>query len=244
MVGEPDRSATGTSGSGARADHGGAIPSAPAPDLPQGFRGPRGAASATTTGAPAAAGEEAPPRSFDIALVCTGNQFRTPLAEALIRQRCGHVGVAVRSYGVTRAGSSGILPITEEAARSYGLDLSQHRATKLGPDDLRDADLVVGFEESHLFAARQIGGAPPERTFTLIELVRLLWWVDVDRDLEPPARLRAAVRDADALRKGEAGIVTGITELPAPVGGPPSAYLDAAARLVASVDEMCARLLG
>jgi len=64
------------------------------------------------------------------------------------------------------------LPEAVTLAGELGLDLTSHRAQQLG--DLRDRDLVVGFERKHVMAAVVDAGAAVERTFTLSELVELL----------------------------------------------------------------------
>ena len=56
-------------------------------------------------------------------------------------------------------------------ASELELDLSEHRARVIGPGELRDADLVLGFEPSHVAAAVIDGRSRRERTFTLLEFV-------------------------------------------------------------------------
>ena len=78
----------------------------------------------------------------------------------------------VTSQGTLDLGREPALPEAVAIAEELGLDLSGHRAHRLG--DLREHDLVVGFERKHVMAAVVDAGAPIEQTFTLPELVDLL----------------------------------------------------------------------
>ena len=78
----------------------------------------------------------------------------------------------VSSLGTLDLGPVPALPEAVTLAAELGLDLASHRARQL--DDLRDRDLVVGFERKHVMAAVVDAGAPVEKTFTLPELVDLL----------------------------------------------------------------------
>jgi low molecular weight protein-tyrosine phosphatase len=111
---------------------------------------------------------------FKIVVVCTGNQFRSPLAEHVLRRATRGLPVDVRSVGVLDRDPVGALPEALDAARELGLDLSNHRTCVLTPEPLDGADLVIGFERAHVARAVVAGGAPLERTFTLPELVELL----------------------------------------------------------------------
>jgi protein-tyrosine phosphatase len=112
--------------------------------------------------------------AIDILLVCTANVCRSPMAEALLRERlrARHVGGDVR---VTSAGLLGAGLLPSEAAVTVlaerGLDLSEHRS-RLLEASLLDVDLVVGMERRHV---REMVVLRPDvwpRAFTLKELVR------------------------------------------------------------------------
>src|SRR5579864_540531 len=114
-----------------------------------------------------------PPARFRVAFVCTGNRFRSALAETAFRVAARDLPVDVASYGTLDVGSVGPLPQALRAAEAYGLELSGHVARPLATADLADS-LVVGFERQHAVAAVELAGAVPERTFLLQELVDLL----------------------------------------------------------------------
>ena len=90
------------------------------------------------------------------------------------------------SLGTLDLGPEPALPEAVAIAEELGLDLSGHRARRLG--DLRGHDLVVGFERKHVMAAVVDAGAPVEKTFTLSELVDLLQ----DRGGSPRERIAGA----------------------------------------------------
>jgi protein-tyrosine-phosphatase len=114
-----------------------------------------------------------PSACFRVAFVCTGNRFRSAMAEAAFRAAAGDLPVEVVSYGTLDVGLVGALPQALRAAEAYGLELSGHVARPLATADLADS-LVVGFERQHAAAAIELARAAPERTFLLQELVDLL----------------------------------------------------------------------
>src|SRR4051812_47299631 len=132
---------------------------------------------------------------FRIAVICTGNRFRSPLTAALLKRRLEGIPSSVGSAG-TLGLDRPALREAVELARERGLDLSAHRTRFLPPRSLGRADIVLGFEPAHLEAAQEAGGAPPDRTFTLPELVGLLEGIDVDPALPKLERARAAVATA------------------------------------------------
>ena len=103
--------------------------------------------------------------------------------------------VEVSSLGTLDLGPVPALPeaVTLAEELGLGLDLTSHRARQLG--DLRDRDLVVGFERKHVMAAVVDAGAAVERTFTLPELVELLRGLSA-----PPADARERIAAAHAAR--------------------------------------------
>lgn len=151
--------------------------------------------------------------TLDIAFVCTGNRYRSVLAEAAFRTAVEGLPVRVGSFGTLDVGSAGPLPEALEAARGFGLDISGHSARCVVDADLSETSLVVGFERSHSAAAIR-AGARPERTFTLLELVELLGRVGTVSEPEPVARAVELIERAEALRASEPSLV----EIADPIG--------------------------
>ena len=113
------------------------------------------------------------PATFDVLFVCTANQCRSPMAEAMLRARLAArgVGARVHSAGLLAGGA----PATDHgiavlAARR--LDASGHRSRRLGADMVAAADLVVGLAREHAREAVLASPSAWPKVFTLKELVR------------------------------------------------------------------------
>ena len=136
---------------------------------------------------------------LEVVFVCTGNRARSPLAAGLFRVHAAAYGATASSCGTVDVGPVPALPLAIESAGRLGVELISHSARPLGALDLDSADLVVGFELSHVVAAVTDGGSRPERTFLLGELVRLLdRHVYLEDNVHDSARAR--IGDADMRR--------------------------------------------
>jgi protein-tyrosine-phosphatase len=118
--------------------------------------------------------ESIEPAPFEIAYICTANQFRSPLAEAVTAHLLDGAFARVSSVGVLDLPPTPPLRSAVQVARKLRIDLTTHRSRPLEPGALDDASLVIGFERAHVQAAVVDGGSDPERTFMLTELVQLL----------------------------------------------------------------------
>jgi protein-tyrosine phosphatase len=158
---------------------------------------------------------------FDVVVICSGNRFRSPIAEAVVRDATDGLPVRVRSFGTLDLASSQALPEALELAPSLGLDLTSHRSHRLAGEDLSDADLVIGFEPIHVSSAVVGAAARRERTFLLSELVESLEGVKLPDGLGPVERARTAVREADKARTASPATPEEIAD---PIGGPPAGF--------------------
>jgi len=102
------------------------------------------------------------------------------------------------------------------AGARLGVDLKSHRSRRLSRGCLADADMVIGFEQSHAAAAVEVGGAPPERVFLLLELPPLL--EALRPDLSDPEDACAVIGGIHRLR--EAAGPRSVASLPDPLGEP------------------------
>lgn len=163
-------------------------------------------------------------------VVCTANQCRSPMAEALLRRALAERGVpaAVRSAGGMRGGTPASSGSVQAMARR-GLDLGAHRSHELSVADLAEADLVVCMARRH--AREVVVLHPPSwpRTFTLKELVR--------RGEAAGRRAPGEALDAWLVGLGVGRTRSGlladdpVDDVADPIGGPDAAYEATAALL-------------
>ncbi len=84
-----------------------------------------------------------------IIVVCTGNICRSPIGEALLRER-----LQGRVEEVSSAGTGALVgypadPMAVEVAAEHGLDLSAHRARQATLPLLSQMDLILTMDQSH-----------------------------------------------------------------------------------------------
>ena len=178
---------------------------------------------------------------FRLVVLCTGNRFRSPLAEVLLRDLTAELPVDVSSGGTLSLPPSPALREAIDAAAAMQLDLNPHRCRHMSEAGLVDADRVVGFERMHVATAVVDGGAAPERTFTMPELVGLLREVE-PHEQDPVARAREGVALAHEARSGRPPQLLDANELGDPYGRSSKVYRETAERVEALTEELAARL--
>jgi protein-tyrosine phosphatase len=168
--------------------------------------------------------------TFSIVFICTGNRFRSPLAEAFVGRLTRGLPVTTQSFGTLDLGDAPALPEAIEVARSCDIDLSGHRARYVSDADLAAMDLVLGFDEFHVRQAVVDAGAPREESFTIKQLARLLSAVTPAAGGDVVERARSAVQQADGLRLSEAP--AGASDsMQDPLGAPSKVYRDTAVEI-------------
>ena len=96
----------------------------------------------------------------NILIVCTGNTCRSPLAEALLRQRLAERRVEGVHVGSAGTGAWDGAPASEGAylvGLEHGLDLSAHRARLLTREIAEAADLILTMAGHHRARVEQLG---------------------------------------------------------------------------------------
>ncbi len=99
------------------------------------------------------------------------------MAAALVRDAAdkdpalGEACLEVRSAGISATDGQPATQLAIEAMKPYGIDLNAHRATRLTPDLVKWADLILTMTQGH---GDHLVGRVPEaalKTFTLAEYV-------------------------------------------------------------------------
>ena len=171
-------------------------------------------------------------RRIDVLILCTANQCRSPMAEALLRHRLHAHGVpaAVSSAGLLPPGS----PATAEAVatmKARGLELDAHRSRRIDRELLAGADLILAMTREHVREVAVLDPPALARTFTLKELVRAGWDVGPRRAGET---LGAWLDRVGSNRRREALLGVGHDpeyDVEDPVGRPRADYEDTAEEL-------------
>jgi len=105
-----------------------------------------------------------------ILFVCTGNTCRSSMAEALTREilkgRHGNK-VEVSSAGVAAWSGDRATREAVEALAGMGIDLGGHRASRLTPEAVREADLILVMTKSHREHIKHLAPHAAGKVFTL-----------------------------------------------------------------------------
>lgn len=174
-----------------------------------------------------------------ILFVCTANQCRSVLAEALARRRFAGRPFSFASAGLLEGGRA-MPPNGVLVAAEQGFDMSGHVSRRVDMRRLGEWDLVLTMSRSHL---RELVAADPAlwpRAFTVPQFVR---WLDAN----PPGRhmaLRAWVASvAEARSRAEMIGARPEDEIADPVDGPPEQWRELGATLADAIDRIANRLL-
>jgi protein-tyrosine phosphatase len=170
-----------------------------------------------------------------VLLLCTANQCRSPMGEAILRR--ARPGLEVRSAGRLPGGAPATPTAVDVLARR-GLDLSEHVSRTVTPALLEESDLIVGMAREHVRDAVLLRPDVRSRAFALKDLVRRAEAVGPRRPDEQLASWLAAVGQgrttADLLGSSEADDVVD------PIGRPAERYRACADELTRLLDRLAA----
>lgn len=116
-----------------------------------------------------------------ILVVCTANICRSPVGEALLRDRLqkrGLVNWTVSSAGTWAHWVRGASQFSVELMAEQGLDISGHRARMIDESLLAQADLILCMEASHLEALQIEFPAYADKIYLFSEMIGLRFSVD------------------------------------------------------------------
>lgn len=110
-----------------------------------------------------------------ILFICTANQIRSPLAEALLKEILHEEGFStdwnVESAGTWASDGLPALPYAIKIGNELGVDLSEHRSRMVTADMLKNAKLVFAMEERHKESLKFEFNEFKDKIFLLRELI-------------------------------------------------------------------------
>ncbi|GAA2764834.1 low molecular weight phosphatase family protein [Streptomyces paradoxus] len=179
---------------------------------------------------------------FRVLVVCTGNLYRSPLAECLLRhQLLEHRHVIDVSSAGTRAvaGVPAAAAVTSFLA-GRGLRPCGVGSRRLTEDMVENADLVLGAAREHREAAVRLSPVRAlSRAFTFREFARLVRSEDAAGMLDPAARFAALVQGA-AARRGAVSTRMGDVDVQDPLGAPPPQVQQCLSQIEEAVERITA----
>lgn len=108
-----------------------------------------------------------------VLFVCTGNTCRSPMAEALAREKIGGEWkdqIEFGSAGTLDLQGSEASPLAVEVLADMGIDLTGHRSTHLTKELISSSDLVVAMAARHRDVILMIDPESEEKVILLGEL--------------------------------------------------------------------------
>lgn len=109
-----------------------------------------------------------------ILIVCTANICRSPVAEALLRDRLQQRGLSdwvVSSAGTWAQMKRGASQNSVEIMAEQGLDISNHQAEMIGRSHMEESDLILCMESGHMEALKAEFPAYEKKIHLLSEMV-------------------------------------------------------------------------
>ena len=145
-----------------------------------------------------------------VLFVCTGNQFRSPIAAEAFRQQLERDGLAaqwtVNSAGTWTTPAQPPFRLALDVARALGLDLSRHATRLVDADLLKESDLVFVMESGHKESLLIEFPSARGKVHLMAEALRGMAF-DIPDPAWSPGEAEAILRDvADMVRAGSAKI--------------------------------------
>lgn len=105
-----------------------------------------------------------------ILFVCTGNTCRSVMAQGLFKNMLREEGikdVKVSSAGIAALPSFAIYGVLEKVLKEEDIEISNHKPTRVTPQIVKDADLILVMEKRHKEAILEIAPEVKNRVFLL-----------------------------------------------------------------------------
>ncbi|BAP46154.1 low molecular weight phosphotyrosine protein phosphatase [Pseudomonas sp. 21LCFQ02] len=122
----------------------------------------------------------------ELLVVCVGNICRSPMAEAILRDRLADRPISIRSAGLHALTGAPIDGLAREVLDLHGLELPGHRSQQVDRQMLRRADLILSMEQPHLASLFRLAPEVRGKTFLIGQ------WQHAAEIVDPYKRPRAA----------------------------------------------------
>lgn len=103
----------------------------------------------------------------NVLVVCVGNICRSPMAEAMLRQRVRNDRVAISSAGTHAMLRSTIDPFAKAVLQVNGVDPHGHRSRQIDRQMLHDADLILLMEHRQMQSVLKLAPEVRGKTFLI-----------------------------------------------------------------------------
>ena len=108
---------------------------------------------------------------MNVLFVCSGNTCRSPMAEALFRERIKGTEIEVRSAGTTAFNGDPIAPHAMAILQEKSIEYS-HQSQRINPEFMNWADLVLTMEQSQKYMLLAMFPQFASKIFILKEYIR------------------------------------------------------------------------
>ena len=102
--------------------------------------------------------------------VCTGNTYRSPMAEAIFNDIVKGLPWKGESAGLAAFDGDYAMPQAEGAAFELGLDLTAHRSRRLNQQMVERVDLIISMTENHKARIAQLYPESEEKLLCLKDI--------------------------------------------------------------------------
>ncbi|MFI7013086.1 low molecular weight phosphatase family protein [Streptomyces sp. NPDC050164] len=160
---------------------------------------------------------------FRVLVVCTGNVYRSPLAECLLRHQLLEYRqmIHLSSAGTRAVAGMPMAAVVASFLLGRGVQPCGMGSCRLTKEMVEDADLVLGAATEHREAAVRLSPVRAlSRAFTFREFARLVRSEDAAGVVDPAARFMTLVQGA-AARRGAVSTRMGDVDVNDPLGVPP-----------------------